>query len=88
MLDPCCGSGAFLVRAMTEALDDCDTEDEKENVKRKQIYGIEFEDTAFGLSTTNMLIHGDGNSNIVKGSCFEEDNYIDKGVNVVLMNPP
>lgn len=35
-----------------------------------------------------MLIHGDGNSNIVQGSCFEIDNYIDKGVNVVLMNPP
>lgn len=29
ILDPCCGSGAFLVRAMTEALDDCDTEEEK-----------------------------------------------------------
>lgn len=88
VLDPCCGSGAFLVRAMTEALDDCDTDDDRKNVKRNQIYGIEFEDTAFGLATTNMLIHGDGNSNIVKGSCFNEDNYIDKGVNVVLMNPP
>lgn len=88
ILDPCCGSGAFLVRAMTEALDDCDTEEEKKDVKKKHIYGIEYEDTAFGLATTNMLIHGDGNSNIVQGSCFEIDNYIDKGVNVVLMNPP
>lgn len=26
VLDPCCGSGAFLVRAMTDAMDDCDTE--------------------------------------------------------------
>ena len=26
VLDPCCGSGAFLVRALTDALDDCDTE--------------------------------------------------------------
>lgn len=88
ILDPCCGSGAFLVRAMTEAMADCDTEDERTNVKKKQIYGIEYEETAFGLATTNMLIHGDGNSNIVQGSCFEETNYIDAGVNVVLMNPP
>lgn len=27
VLDPCCGSGAFLVRAMTEAIADCDTEE-------------------------------------------------------------
>ena len=88
ILDPCCGSGAFLVRAMTEALADCDTEDEKERVRKKQIYGIEYEETAFGLATTNMLIHSDGNSNIVQGSCFKADNYVDAGVNVVLMNPP
>jgi len=88
ILDPCCGSGAFLVRAMTEALADCDTEKERERVRKKQIYGIEYEETAFGLATTNMLIHSDGNSNIIQGSCFKVDNYIDAGVNVVLMNPP
>ncbi|KZE73920.1 type I restriction endonuclease subunit M [Paenibacillus jamilae] len=88
VLDPCCGSGAFLVRAMTEAMDDCDTEEQRNNVKKKQIYGIEYEETAYGLSTTNMLIHSDGNSNIVQGSCFGVDNYVDAGVNVVLMNPP
>ncbi|MBP6714371.1 MAG: N-6 DNA methylase [Aliarcobacter sp.] len=88
VLDPCSGSGAFLVRAMTEAMADCDTEVERDNVKNKQIYGIEYEETAFGLSTTNMLIHGDGNSNIVQGSCFSVDNYTDANVDVVLMNPP
>jgi len=90
VLDPTCGSGAFLVRAMTEAMADCDTEEEKENVKKQQIYGIEYEETAFGLATTNMLIHGDGNSNIVQNNCFKEDNYLKENVkiNVVLMNPP
>ncbi|NCA80968.1 MAG: SAM-dependent DNA methyltransferase, partial [Sphingobacteriia bacterium] len=88
VLDPCCGSGAFLVRAMTEAMSDCDTEEQRENVKKKQIYGIEYEETAFGLATTNMLIHSDGNSNIVQGNCFNVNNYVDAGVNVVLMNPP
>ncbi len=88
VLDPCCGSGAFLVRALTEAMNDCETEEERNRVKQKQIYGIEFEETAFGLATTNMLIHGDGNSNIVQGNCFTENRYIEAGVNVVLMNPP
>jgi len=91
VLDPCCGSGAFLVRAMTDAIADCDNEEQVTNVKKHQIYGIEYEETAFGLSTTNMLIHGDGNSNIIQGSCFEEiDEIINKGIhiNTVLMNPP
>ena len=39
VLDPCCGSGAFLVRAMTDAMDDCDTEQERDNVKKNNIYG-------------------------------------------------
>lgn len=38
-----------------------------------------------------MLIHSDGNSNIVKGSCFDEvPRFMADGVrfNIVLMNPP
>lgn len=88
VLDPCCGSGAFLVRSLTEALDDCGNEKERRHVKESQIYGIESDETAFGLSTTNMLIHGDGNSNIRQGSCFQLTDWEDKGVNIVLMNPP
>lgn len=42
VLDPCCGSGSFLVRAMTQALDDCATAAEQEKVKKHQIFGIEF----------------------------------------------
>ena len=89
VLDPCCGSGAFLVRAMTDAMDDCDTEEEREKVKKEQIYGIEYEEGAFGLSSTNMLIHGDGNSNVVQDSMFKRGNWIrENEINIVLMNPP
>lgn len=91
VLDPTCGSGAFLVQAMTQALENCRTKAEREHVKKYQIYGIEKEHKAYGLSVTNMLIHSDGNSNIKDKSCFErfKDGFIDgKGINVVLMNPP
>lgn len=89
VLDPCCGSGSFLVRAMTEAMNDCDTKEEKDNIKAHHIYGIEYEDIAFGLSTTNMLIHGDGNSNIIQGSMFDNEEWIkDANIDTVLMNPP
>lgn len=89
VLDPCCGSGAFLVRAMTEAMDDCDSEEEREEVKKSHFFGIEYEEGAFGLASTNMLIHGDGNSNVVQDSMFNRGRWIEEShINIVLMNPP
>ena len=89
VLDPCCGSGSFLVRAMTQALDDCATATEQEKVKKNQIFGIEFDENVYGLATTNMLIHSDGNSNIRQGSCFALADWIKEAKpSVILMNPP
>ena len=89
VLDPCCGSGSFLVRAMTIALDDCATAAEQNNIRKHHIFGIEFDENVYGLATTNMLIHSDGNSNIRQGSCFElRDFIIEARPNIILMNPP
>lgn len=89
VLDPCCGSGAFLVRAMTEALDDCSTKEEREKVKSHHIFGIEKYKDVFGLASTNMLIHGDGRSNVRQGDCFLLGKWIKENqINTVLMNPP
>lgn len=89
ILDPTCGSGTFLVQAMTMALNDCETDAERNAIKKSQIHGIEFDENVYGLSTTNMLIHGDGNSNIRSGSCFDLGKFIeDAKADVVLMNPP
>ena len=89
VLDPCCGSGSFLVRAMTQALDDCATAAEQDKVKKNQIFGIEFDENVYGLATTNMLIHSDGNSNIRQGSCFTLTDWIKEAKpSVILMNPP
>jgi len=96
ILDPTCGSGSFLVQGMVKELADCrkgKTEAEAEvlmkEVKCKRIWGIEIEEKAYGLSTTNMLIHGDGNSNIKLGNCFEEKEFIIKAnPDIILMNPP
>ena len=96
ILDAICGSGSFLVQAMVKELADCkhgNREDEAsrlmEKVKKEHIYGIEVEEKAYGLSTTNMLIHGDGNSNIKFGSCFDCKDFIKKAdPDIILMNPP
>lgn len=96
VLDATCGSGSFLVQAMVKELADCrrgKTEDEAavlmKKVKKEHIFGIEVEEKAYGLSTTNMLIHGDGNSNIKFGSCFDCKQFImDANPDIILMNPP
>ena len=96
VLDGTCGSGSFLVQAMVKEIADCrrnKTEKEAEEliqqVKEKHIFGIEIEEKAYGLSTTNMLIHGDGNSNIKFGSIFDNKKFImDADPDIILMNPP
>lgn len=89
VLDPTCGSGTFLVQAMAQALAKCETDTEREHVKQQQIYGIESDDKVYGLATTNMLIHSDGNSNIYCSSCFDKETFIhNANIDLVLMNPP
>lgn len=97
VLDGTCGSASFLVQAMVKELADCkkpnlsdkEIKNLQHNVKKNNIYGIEIEEKAFGLSVTNMLIHGDGNSNVKLGSCFDNKEFIKKAdPNIILMNPP
>ena len=89
ILDPTCGSGTFLVQAMAQILRECETDTERKRVKDEQIFGIENNDNVYGLATTNMLIHGDGNSNIRYKSCFDLGEWISNiEPNLVLMNPP
>lgn len=96
VLDGTCGSASFLVQAMVKELADCRngrTEAQakilQKKVKENNIYGIEVEEKAFGLSVTNMLIHGDGNSNIQLGSCFDYKEFIKEAApDIILMNPP
>ena len=97
VFDGTCGSGSFLVQAMVLELADCNrqkaTEAEKqemrETVRKKHIFGIEVEENAYGLSTTNMLIHGDGNSNVKKASLFESEAFFrEADPDIILMNPP
>lgn len=96
VLDPTCGSGSFLVQAMVKELADTRkgktekaAKEAMRKVKEENIYGIEVEEKAYGLSTTNMLIHSDGNSNIIHASCFDSADFIKKAnPDIILMNPP
>lgn len=97
IFDGACGSGSFLVQGMVKAIADCTTmngtqqqkEDQQAKIRREHIYGVEIEEKAYGLSTTNMLIHGDGNSNIKLGNLFKSKDFLQEAdPDVILMNPP
>ena len=90
VVDICCGSGSFLVTAMSKMFKDANPE-EISNVRKDGLYGVEFDDGLYTLSIANMIIRKDGKSNIYKGDCFNEHitrELKQKNLNIGLMNPP
>ncbi|MCH9034940.1 MAG: N-6 DNA methylase, partial [Planctomycetes bacterium] len=59
-------------------------------VKNKQLLGIEFQPKIYALAVSNMILHGDGKTNIFRGDCFAEAARIvgSRGPTVGLLNPP
>lgn len=90
VVDICCGSGSFLVTAMSKMFNDANP-DEVENIRKSGLYGVEFDDGLYTLAIANMIIRKDGKSNIYKGDCFNEKitkELKDKNINIGLINPP
>lgn len=74
VLDNCCGTGGFLLSAMKKMIYEAGGDKEKElEIKTKQLVGIELQDDIFTLAVSNMIIHGDGKTNIYHGNCFDEN---------------
>ncbi|NOZ89941.1 MAG: N-6 DNA methylase [Epsilonproteobacteria bacterium] len=92
VLDTCTGTGGFLISAMQKMIIDASGDKQKElEIKSKQIIGVELQHDIFSLVCSNMYIHGDGRSNLIKGSCFDEE--VIKEIkqyrpNVGFLNPP
>ena len=93
VLDGCCGSGGFLVKSMANMIQEAggvQTEKATE-IKRVQLYGIEFDKEIYALACANMLIHKDGKTNLEQMDARTEEagNWIaKKNITKVLMNPP
>lgn len=96
VLDACCGSGTFLVRAMCNMIHEVqrngiDVEDRIKQIKSERLYGIEFDKEVFALVCANMLVHKDGKTNIDHNDSrtLEAAQWIkSKKITRVLMNPP
>lgn len=91
VFDSCCGTGGFLVAALHTMLSKTDVEAEKKSIRKNQLYGIEQRSDMFTIATTNMILRGDGKSNL---QC---DDFLQKNpkelqssirATVGMMNPP
>lgn len=74
VIDPCAGTGGFLIAAMAH-MDRLANDDEKirRKIRKKQLIGIEQQGKMFALCASNMILRGDGRSNLYRGSCFDPD---------------
>ena len=90
VVDICCGSGSFLVTAMSMMFRDANPE-EVERIREDGLYGVEFDDELYTLAVANMIIRKDGKSNIEHGDCFKPEivrKLKSKNINIGLINPP
>ena len=90
VLDPCCGTGGFLISSMHRMLSNASSESVRNKIKKKQLHGFELQPNMFAVAATNMIVRGDGNSNL---ECTDFLKKIPaqvqmKGATVGLMNPP
>ena len=90
VFDPCCGTAGFLIAAMHKMVKATDDEVQRRSIRRDQLFGIELQPYMFTIATTNMILRGDGKSNL-HNLDFLKQNTSQlqlKGCTVGMMNPP
>lgn len=99
VMDLATGSAGFLISAMRLMIEDTETKYGKnsseanqkiEHIKKQQLLGVELDANMFTLASTNMILRGDGSSNIQKGSSFDRppELYENFKADKLLLNPP
>ncbi|PIT22783.1 restriction endonuclease [Snodgrassella communis] len=90
VLDPCCGTAGFLIAAMHHMLAQTEDEEQKRKIRKNQLFGIEDQSYMFTIATTNMILRGDGKSNLQNLDFLTENSskLQLKGCTVGMMNPP
>lgn len=90
ILDPCCGTAGFLIAAMHNMLHKTNNSELKRNIKKNQLHGLELQPYMFTIATTNMILRGDGKSNLEQEDFLKYNPSVlqEKGCTVGMMNPP
>lgn len=99
VMDLATGSAGFLISSMEIMCEDAistygkETTRAKEKIKEikeTQLLGVELNAEMFTLAATNMILRGDGSSNIKKGNTFRTpiSLYTEFKADKILLNPP
>lgn len=90
VIDPCCGTAGFLIAAMHKMVKQTNDETQRRHIKRDQLFGIELQSYMFTIATTNMILRGDGKSNLHNWDFLRHNpsQLQLKGCTVGMMNPP
>jgi len=99
VMDLATGSAGFLISSMQLMIEYAEQKygkktkkaiDKIEQIKKHQLLGVELDAQMFTLASTNMILRGDGSSNIRKGSSFKEPAELYRTFNAdkLLLNPP
>ncbi|MDK2092044.1 HsdM family class I SAM-dependent methyltransferase [Aliarcobacter butzleri] len=90
VLDPCSGTAGFLISAMHHMLKQTEDQIKQKNIRKKQLHGFELQPYMFAIATTNMILRGDGQSNLINENFLKQNpNKLQlKEANVGMMNPP
>ncbi len=69
VLDPCCGTGGFLV-ASFDYVKASANPTQIDRFKKSNVFGIDQQPQLACLAIVNMIFRGDGKNNIIEGDCF------------------
>ena len=92
LYDNCCGTAGFLIKGLKKLFSLAGNDSKKkEEIKSSQILGIEQRSDMFTFACSNMMMRGDGKSNIFPGDSLSTKNKtsIKKHKPTIgLLNPP
>lgn len=90
ILDPCCGTAGFLIAAMHDMLQKTENPELQRNIRKNQLHGLELQPYMFTIATTNMILRGDGKSNLEQEDFlkYNPSQLQEKGCTIGMMNPP
>lgn len=104
ILDPCCGSGGFILAAMNYIFDQIDNSNSKRNVKELlkrnvvcSLFGTDISPKLVKIAKANMLLAKDGHGGIEQANSLDKISKLSASFNekcgegkpsIILTNPP
>lgn len=91
LYDPCCGTAGFLVSGMKRMFHEAGNDEEaKARIRSEQLVGVEMRPSMYTYACSNMMLRGDGKSNIYCGDCFQTKGEVmaNHRPTAAFLNPP